>query len=93
MLIVAVIFLHFMIARPAGFPLTVAPFALAYFIYKHYKLTIRPIPFLVSIFLLFWPLVILMRYDVFGGAAALDGGDRERPQPCSGRNRFASTCR
>lgn len=70
-LIAAVIFLHFMIASPAGFPLTVAPFALAYFIYKHYKLTIRPIPFLVSIFLLFWPLVILMRYDLFGGVAAL----------------------
>ena len=71
-LVLSIIFMHFMIASPLGFPLTIIPFVLIYFVITHFRLAIRYVPFLVAIALLLWPFLVLMSYDLLGADAKLN---------------------
>lgn len=65
LIVLPIIFMHFMVASPLDYPLTITPFVLAYFIYKHYKLSIRPSSLLIAIVLLILPVINLIRYELF----------------------------
>ncbi len=72
LLALSIIFMHFMIASPLGFPLTIIPFVLMYFVVTHFRLAIRPVPFVIAIALVLWPFLVLVSYKLLGGDATLD---------------------
>lgn len=62
MVILSIIFLHFMWARPAGFPLTLAPFAIIVLICVYIKKTLPAFGLVVGAFLMSWPFVVCAMY-------------------------------
>lgn len=70
-LVLSIIFLHFMIVRMAGFPLTIVPFAISIFLYFHVKTAIKPRGLLLGGALLIWPICVYVMYEMLGGSADL----------------------
>lgn len=66
-LIFSIVCIHFMFARPAGFPLTIAPFAILFFLYVHTKKTITMKGLLIGLFLFVWPFCVYGQYEFLGG--------------------------
>lgn len=68
-LILSVILIHFVIARPYGFPLTIMPFVIIFFVLLHFKNNAwlhRTI--LLWLGLILWPFFVLLAYAAVGGA-------------------------
>lgn len=68
-LIFSILFIHFMFAQPTGFPLTIAPFAIAALLFFHIKLTITWRSLIITTCLVFWPFIVLGVYLQLGGEA------------------------
>ena len=67
-LIASVILMHFVIARPYGYPLTIMPFVIIIFMLLHFKndaWSHRTL--LLWLGLIFWPFFILLSYTALGG--------------------------
>jgi len=72
-LIVSVILIHFVIARPFGFPLTIVPFVIIIFVLLHFKHAVLSLRTIFLWFgLIIWPFIILLAYAAVGGVTDYD---------------------
>lgn len=71
LLIVSIVFMHFMIVRIAGFPLTIVPFTMAIFLVMHFKLVSNLRVLYLLLTLIFWPFIVYGVYVVTGGGVEL----------------------
>lgn len=68
-IVFSIVFMHFMLLQPAGFPLTITPFSLVVFFVIAFKVRITKTTLFLGGAIVFSPFVILIEYSVLGGNA------------------------
>lgn len=71
LLIVSIVFMHFMLARIAGFPLTIIPFTMSIFVLTHFELVKNLRTLSLFIILMIWPFIVYGIYVNAGGSVDL----------------------
>lgn len=66
-LVLSIIFMHFMLFSPAGFPLTITPLSLLIFFLVTYRVRITATTFFGGGLIIFSPFLVLIEYSALGG--------------------------
>lgn len=65
LLLISLVFIHFMFFSISGFPLTIAPLAIIVFITLHFYITFNTQKICLLFILFFWPILVVLIYSSF----------------------------